>query len=620
MPRRHPYRPRPGRAAAWTVLTLVLVLAAWTAWDLYGIRRDLTAGQAALSSLSLADLGRLDTATAEAAHHFDDAHARVRSSLPLRALGVVPGVGSEVDVLEELVGSASELGQAADAAARKVAEVLDRADRPGGRVRVLQVVEQEAARLARDLRRAETELRRPRLSLLGGAQRDAGGALGEGAAHLDESARSARALRRLLTGRRSLLLLAANNAEMAGGAGLALTAGRLEITDGALELADVVQASELRLDERVAVPEHLVELYDTVGVGLDLRSTTRSPDLGATGPVAAAVAEANGWAVDGVLVVDAVALAALAEVTGPVEAGGRTIVPERLLEELLHEGYRRADRAGDASDRIDGQHDVARAVVAALQRPGLDLGRVADELASAAAGRHVLAWSEDPEVQATWERLGVAGELPRDGLLVSFQNHAANKLDWYLRPEVDLDVVPTPSGDWRARLTLRMAVPEMADLEGATPYILGPDPGRHEVLLTVHLPAEASAISTPEVDGFHRVATDGGLPVRSFLVEVPLGQVLERTVELTLPASLRSITLVPSARLAPVPYTVDGTVTVDDRQPRQITWLAALAPGGRPSLVERAAAASVFVGAGALLALASLRLTRAVAARRLRPR
>jgi hypothetical protein len=605
-PRRR--RVRWSSAIAGTALAVAVGLTAWTAWELHLVRRDLDTGQGLLRSLSVTDLDRIDEITEEASSRLDRARARLTGSPVLGALRSLPGIGAQVRGAGELTRVAADLGGEAEAAGRVIAAALEDADRPAGRVELLSVTEQELDRLARAVRATAGRLPDDLVGPLASARRSLASALAEGAVRLDDAGASVGSLHDMLAGRRTLLLLAANNAEMAAGAGLALTAGRLEIDRGSIELTDVVQAGELRLEAPVEAPPHLAAVYDTVGIGLDLRSTTRSPDLRATGPVAAAVAEANGWTVDGVLVVDAVALSELVRATGPVEIGGRTLGPEALLAELLHEGYRRADQTGDPAARVASQHSVARAVVASLQRPDLDLGRLAGAIVEAAQGRHVLAWADDPAQQATWERLGVTGALPQDGLLLSFQNHAANKLDWYLRPSVALDVGRLPSGDWRARITMRMVVPHLADLEGATPYILGPDPGRHEVLLTAHLPVAARDITTTDPAGFHRQGTDGGLPVRTFLVSVEAGQELERTIELTLPSSVRSVALVPSARLEPVSVTVDGVVTVDDARPRRLSWVAAVLPPAGPSRPERVAAGVLLVGVGAALGLRLRRL------------
>jgi hypothetical protein len=185
-------------------------------------------------------------------------------------------------------------------------------------------------------------------------------------------------------------------------------------------------------------------------------------------------------------------------------------------------------------------------------------------------------------VQAVWEELLVAGELPSNGLMVCFQNYAANKLDWYLRPEAALDVSLLPSGDFRARLTMRMDIPSRSELPDASAYILGPTPDTQGTFLTVHLPTAAYDITTPEPSGFRTKGHDGPLQVRTFLVNAPLGTTLTRTVEFSLPRKVAAVLLLPSARVEPLTLRVDDTATVTDEVTTAITWLAA-GPPRRPS-------------------------------------
>jgi hypothetical protein len=112
------------------------------------------------------------------------------------------------------------------------------------------------------------------------------------------------------------------------------------------------------------------------------------------------------------------------------------------------------------------------------------------------------------------------------------------------------------------------------------------------------------------------------LPVRTFLAEVPAGSRFERTIEFTLPATTTSLALVPSARVAPLPITIDGVATVDDGVPRRITWLAALRALHRadPAPLARAGVAVGLVAAGAALPLLGRAGLAAIRPRRARRR
>ena len=55
----------------------------------------------------------------------------------------------------------------------------------------------------------------------------------------------------------------------------------------------------------------------------------------------------------------------------------------------------------------------------------------------AADGRHLLAYADDPDIQDLWERRRRRGRPAPGGLMVTVQNIAADKLDWYIDPTVD---------------------------------------------------------------------------------------------------------------------------------------------------------------------------------------
>jgi hypothetical protein len=129
---------------------------------------------------------------------------------------------------------------------------------------------------------------------------------------------------------------------------------------------------------------------------------------------------------------------------------------------------------------------------------------------------------------------------------------------------------------------MRMPVPALEELDDASPYILGPGPSTQGTFLTVHLPEAAYDIRTPDPPGFRTKGEDGPMQVRTFLVDVPAGEILERTVEFSLPRSVGALVLLPSARVEPVPLTVDGVATITDAEPTVFSWLAAIG-GAAPS-------------------------------------
>ncbi|MGH9274542.1 MAG: DUF4012 domain-containing protein, partial [Acidimicrobiales bacterium] len=284
--------------------------------------------------------------------------------------------------------------------------------------------------------------------------------------------------------------------------------------------------------------------------------------------------------IDGVVVVDAVALRDLMEVTGGVTVGGKMIDAENVLEEVLHTNYLAFEDAEARPERLSYQGDIAKAVFDKITTSDVSITELAEALLTTSEGRHVVLWGADPQLQEAWEELGVAGALDPFGLMISFQNYGANKLDWYLRPASTLDVQLLPSGDYRARLTMSVAIPSLAEMPGASAYVLGPTPEKHGMFLTVHLPKAAYDITTPDARGFRTKGDEPPMQVRTFLADVPLGTTFTRSIDFSLPREVGGLLLLPSARMVPMPLTVDGAVTVDDAVPVAISWIAAGPAGG----------------------------------------
>ena len=275
------------------------------------------------------------------------------------------------------------------------------------------------------------------------------------------------------------------------------------------------------------------------------------------------------------IVVDTIALRDLLRLTGPVEVDGTEVGHENVLAEVLYENYLTFSTTEDRPERVSYQGDIAKAAFEALTERDVPAAELASALIESSRGRHLMAWSDDEALQDVWSELGVAGELHPFGLLVSFQNYSANKLDWFLRPSLDLDVDLLPSGDYRAHLTVRMPVPSQEDLGPESPYILGPSPELQGLFVTAYLPKAAYDITTPDERGFRTKGLDGDMQVRTFLADVPLGTTFERQIDFTLPRHVGAVQLLPSARLEPVPVNVDDFATVEDSRPITISWLAA---------------------------------------------
>jgi len=497
---------------------------------------------------------------------------------------VVPAADHQVAAIRRLTGATADIGAVGASAAVRLDERLQHADQPAGRVALLDAAIDELDRVGDALDAVDLGSDQGLIGPLGAAHDDLESTITRARHKVDDGRQLLEPVRDMLQGPSRFLLLATNNSEMAGGSGLALSAGIMTFDGGDMVLGDVVPAGDLRLPASVEVPDELRRIYRPTGVGIDFRSATRSPNLPAMGPVVASMVEqldpkALGVdSVDGVIVVDPLTLRSVLELTGPVEVRGRRIDASNVLPAVLHDNYTQFDSPEDRPDRVSYQGDIAKAVFDLVTERDVPAAELAQALLESSQGRHLMIWADDAPLQHVWQELGVDGSLVPNGLMISFQNYAANKLDWYLRPRASMDVQLLPSGDYRAHLTMTMAVPPLSDLTDASPYIIGPDPGQQGTFLTVHLPTAAYDITTTDPAGFDTKGVDGPSQVRTFLVEVPNGTTLERSLDFSLPRSTSALTLLPSARVEPLPLVVDGVTTLDDAKPRYVTWLAAIPP------------------------------------------
>ena len=67
-----------------------------------------------------------------------------------------------------------------------------------------------------------------------------------------------------------------------------------------------------------------------------------------------------------------------------------------------------------------------------LQNGNWDPEQLASELVDVASGRHLMLWSRDPDEQAGWDAVQVAGTLKPNSMLLGLHNRGGNKLDQFL--------------------------------------------------------------------------------------------------------------------------------------------------------------------------------------------
>jgi hypothetical protein len=585
------------------VVVLVLVLLAGAVIDLFRIRADIDAGREALTGLQLETLGEglvptIDGAAAKLAHA-----DRIADRSPfLATLGLLPLAGDQVRGLRDLTEVTERLGAAASSAAAAVDVDLQRAGRePSARIDLLDTVLFEMHDIEQIVADLDVGARGDLIGPLADARRRVVHELDRVPERFDEARGYLHGLRRLLAGPSHYLLLGANNAEMRGGAGMPLSAGVVMIDDGDIEFGDFTQLSGMRFGAPpVDFPDSWPETYRRWRFGRSYLETAVSPNFTVTGPMYRDMAPYAGFGeVDGVLEVDAVALRELLDVIGPVELDGVTYDSTNVEQKVLNESYIAFDSIDERGDRVEVQSQLAKRIFEAFKEREVPVSAMATALERAARGRHLLASSADPNVQALWESIGADGALPPEGLMVTAQNVAANKLDWYIEPKVTLNVLPAIDGAWHARLTVTITnpVPERtsAYIDG---WYDGLTHGTHRTMVAVYLPEVAYNIRSLDLP-FSELGEDPPLQMFAKRFEIPRGETRRVALEFTLPKKHVAALLLPSGRVRPVQYEVNG-FHFDDSEPTAVFWVQR--PESEPTAGAPAVAA-ILALAGALAVL-----------------
>jgi hypothetical protein len=219
--------------------------------------------------------------------------------------------------------------------------------------------------------------------------------------------------------------------------------------------------------------------------------------------------------------------------------------------------------------------------------------KLAAALLAITPGRHILAWSFDPSIEATWNRLNIAGAMQPDAMLVSLENISANKLDYYLRPYIGLHVEPDAEGNWLVTVAVALDNAPRTDtskaIDGGTFYV---KPKDHRVYLDLHLPGDAYGAVNLPVDQaedvyLHKVLpkpkdpfphdgmlqpgfTLSGLDPPNNVVgtryTIPYGTTRTIVVQFHLPGTDNHITVLPSGRIAPQLWTLGKQAWGDDHK------------------------------------------------------
>ena len=539
---------RRGRRIALSVFALLAVLLgalAWAGWQSLQGARQLDAGA---NRLKAAEGGLLDGDTAASA--LREAGGEVRSARNhlsdpvVRAFSVVPRLGDPLQ-------SARGLAEATDLAVNDaLVPLVDAAGaKPAGRLvkNGAAVDVTYLASLATPSAAAERTLADARRRLAATPVDSGVGRLDEARVELtdrlgtlqrvlDDTALATRIGPDLLgaSGVRRYLLISQSPAESRGTGGLVGGYNLLEVNAGKVRVVRGAPRRELKspgqpvADLGKEFQQHYARFRPTTG----WIESNVSPHY----PYAAQIWKRL-WEkqfpekLDGVLVLDPVALSYLVDATGPVTlADGTTVDGKGLAALTMSKVYA---KISDDLVRDAYLQTVSDAVTVALTTRPPPARALVDALRKAVGERRLLLWSPDAQVEQALSGRTLAGEIPRGPRVVGdvIANFAGSKLDYYLERRLTYTAgcneVSTVS------LRLKNGAPTMGLPDYVTPeqFRVGLPRGTNRVRVNLHVPRESRVFGV----------TVDGTPIKAWTKGTELDTVWVETYVTLLPGQLKDV-------------------------------------------------------------------------------
>jgi hypothetical protein len=489
---------------------------------------------------------------------------------------VVPIAGTQLDSLRDLTGSARQASSVVYTSLTQVQAALNAKPHSGpGLLNLIRTVTQVATTANTQLSRLDLGPARGLVSPLFRSRAKLVKDLDQVQSTLHKISVGGSATSALLGGPDHYLVMVANNAEMRDGSGMMLEAGSLTADGGTLSLGQLQPTPGLLLPRgEVPVTGDLGARWGWLDPGSEWRNLALTPRFDVTAQLASQMwAARTGQTVQGVIVVDDQAIAAMLSATAPVNVAGTEVNGSNAVAFLMLGEYEGAFGAPEASGRVNDLGLLAHAALSQLTSGGVDVVALANGLSQAISGRHLMLWSPDAGQEADWEQLGAAGQIGPTSLELAVDNTGGDKLDQFLRVQSALSF--TRAG---ANVNGRLAVTVFNNVPGGLPtYVEGPDPGAGTVageyagLVAVNLPGAATAVSPV---GFKTVPVngpDGPTWVVAVPVHILAGQSAQVVVTFRLPGRAGSLVVEPSARIPITTWQV-GSASFTDATAHQVSW------------------------------------------------
>jgi hypothetical protein len=267
--------------------------------------------------------------------------------------------------------------------------------------------------------------------------------------------------------------------------------GIITAEHGKIHLEFIARVGDLNArgtpDRTITGPAEYLRRYSRFEPQNTWQNVNMSPDFAVVGKVIAQLyPQSGGESIDGVLAVDPQGLAALLQLTGPVNVPDwpTPVTAENVVDVTLRDAYAAFARTPERADFLG---DVAQQAVD-LATAG-DLGKpsqIANVLGKASREGHLSLYFTRPEEEDVATILNADGTVPRgprgtnDSVMAVTQNAGANKIDYYLRRHVNYAVRIEPDASRRrARVRGRIDVQleNTAPSSGLPQSVIGPSEG-----------------------------------------------------------------------------------------------------------------------------------------------
>ncbi|HVE94872.1 MAG TPA: DUF4012 domain-containing protein [Acidimicrobiales bacterium] len=514
--------PRAVRLGALGVVVLVAAAGAAAGVALLSARGALLTGAdsatAALNAARDGDYQRASALFARSERSFAAGRSRLQGPLP--ALGMaVPVVAQNVKAARTLADVGNELAASGRTMAAEIRP--ERLRMQDGAVPLAEVARiAPALRTAADaMTRAERRMGDARQSYLIGPVRSAVANVDEKLSSVGQTTRRAADAAELAPrilgaeGPRRYFLAIQNNAEARATGGFVGNYGELVAENGRISLVKFGSLDGLRdggvpfaarnLDASAEFTKQFSERLPDIKSWLHVNITPDFPTVAKL--MTSLYPQSGGQRIDGVISVDALGLAALMKLTGPVpvEAWPVPLSAENIVRVTTREQYE-PDRT--YKERRDFLGAVAETVWRRVSSS--DLGtpyQIAGALGPAAAARHIQLAFTNPAEERLVRGLGIGGALgkaPSDSLMLVTHNGGGNKVDVYLDRAVSYNVRLEPEPDGTARVTgvLQVKLRNGAPASGLPVGVLGDvnqpiKPGENFSLTSLYSPLRVAAVA-----------------------------------------------------------------------------------------------------------------------------